>query len=249
MKNTARGCVLFDERPDERTAVLGDRFQPDSAGFSTRETLHRANDEHLSDGALPLTAHHRVGVLSEREGGLIDLHLTIERGTIRIHHRPTQLVEKEPGGLVGPDSDLGLELKCGNRVGMGCHQVGRNEPDTQRQVSAVHNRSRDHRGLSPARLRAAAARTLIEPRPGFKAPALGRAAMGADEAIGPPLLGKVFSASVVVRKIGHKPLDRRRLVVLPSGRKQGMGHIVNIHDRPRSVICRNRLWLSAERRG
>lgn len=73
---------------------------------------------------------------------LVDLNNSLQEGTVGIDHRPTQLVQQQPGGLVGPDAELRLSLLGRDAVGVAGHQVDGLEPGPQRQLAPVHDRSR-----------------------------------------------------------------------------------------------------------
>src|SRR5690606_4246800 len=101
----ARRGVLLHERMDERRLVLCDRLEADPARLVARKPLDRADHEDLADGALSLSAGDRVGLLAERDRGLIDLDFAREWRSIRIDHRAAQLVEQQPRGLVGAQAE------------------------------------------------------------------------------------------------------------------------------------------------
>src|ERR1019366_6325255 len=52
--------------------------------------------------------------------------------------------------LVGAEAELALELQRRNAVGMCGHEIGRPEPDGQRQLRAMQDRPRRDRGLLAA---------------------------------------------------------------------------------------------------
>ena len=132
-------------------------------------------------------------------------------------------MQDQPGGLVG-HPELGLELQSRDAVGVRGHQVGGEEPLPERQVRSLHNRPGDDGSLPTTARLVALARAFEQPRPSFQAPGFPRAAARAHEAARPPLLCEVFRARIIVAEGLHELFDRRRLVVLPTGRKQRATH-------------------------
>src|ERR1019366_451875 len=75
------------------------------------------------------------------------------------NHTGPELMENLEGCFVARKSELALELKCGLAGCLGCHQIGRPEPDGKRRMRGLHHRrsrqrrvdlaisaAQDHRG-------------------------------------------------------------------------------------------------------
>jgi len=86
---------------------------------------------------------------------------------------------------------------------MDCHQIGGPEPDGERELGAVQDRARLHRGLSSA--------TAALEDPGFRAqgPGVVVAAGGAAKPIGPAQFGQPGGAGGFVGKVALE-FDQRR---------------------------------------
>ena len=222
----ARRRVRLDERPDMAAGVLGNALQPDPARAAAASLLDGADDEYLADGALALAARRRLLRPPERDARLVDLDVALERRPVGRDHGPAQLVQEQPGRLVGANADLRLELKGRDPVRVRRDEIGGDEPSPQRQVRAVHDRAGNDGGLLAATGGVALPGALPDPRLRLEAPPLLRAAVRADEAIRPAALGQMLGAGVVVGEVRHEPLKRRRLVVLPARGEQGFGHDV-----------------------
>ena len=108
---TSRCRVGDDERLDVAAFVLGEFGQPDAAGGAAFTFLDRADDEDFADQALAVTALERIVEGAIRDAALIDLDVALQRSAIRIDHRPAQLVQQQPSGLVRSQTELGLELE------------------------------------------------------------------------------------------------------------------------------------------
>ena len=154
MDFTAKSHVLFDERLPICGVVRCYGFQSDPSGFVAWEPLNGADNEDLADRTVAAPSDYGLGVCPECDLRLIDLHLSFQRSAIRIDHSSTELVEQQPGSLVGAEPEfrleLELELERGDRVGVGCHKVSCEELCAQRQVRPVHHRACDHGCLAPA---------------------------------------------------------------------------------------------------
>ena len=64
----------------------------------------------LSDGAAALAAGDRVGLRAIGDVALIDFDEVFEKRSIGIDHGAAQLLKHQPGGLVGTEPELRLEL-------------------------------------------------------------------------------------------------------------------------------------------
>src|SRR5207253_3089201 len=108
--------------------------------------LNRDRDQRLS---LALAAAATVAVAAAEEA-LIDLDLAREGLALRCHHRPAQLVQDRPGGLIAGDAELALQLQRRDTRPVRADQVSRPEPQGQRQTRLVHCRPGRHRRLAAA---------------------------------------------------------------------------------------------------
>ena len=64
----------------------------------------------LADGAAALAAGDRVGLGAVRDVALVDFDEVFEKRPIWINHCAAQLLEHQPGGLIGAKAELRLEL-------------------------------------------------------------------------------------------------------------------------------------------
>ena len=170
--------------------------------------FHRADDEQFAH-VRNAVARDRIGFAPERNLGFIDLGDALEHRPVRIDHRPPELLEKQPGGLVAAQAELCLGLLGRQSVGVAGEQADRLEPGAERQVAAVHHRPGGDRGLS------AALGTLPRKPLATQLPALPPVALRADEAFGPSVGEHVASARGIVREFPVKCRQRHRLVVFP----------------------------------
>lgn len=213
-----RDRVGNDERHDARARPILDAGQPDAANAMLSMGLDSACEPYLVVGAAAAAALQVVLAATIGKGGLVYIHCARKRRAVRVDHGPPKLVQQEPGGLVGY-AQLGLKLQGRDRVRMRRHQVGGDEPFSERQVRALHDRPGDDRGLLATAGLVALPRAFEEPRPRLEAPSLLRAALRTDEPVRPSLLGQIFRTGVVVAESLHEFLDRRWPVVFPPGRK------------------------------
>ena len=87
-----------------------------------------------------------------------------------------------------------LQLQGGDPVGMGRHQIGRPEPDGQRQLGVMHDGAGSHRGLPMA------AGALPGPRLGLQRPGPAGAAARTHKAIRPTCFEQVFDTGRLIRE-------------------------------------------------
>lgn len=107
----ASNCrVVLDEGVQAFAVDVDDPLQTASSGIFPLADLDGPDHENLADWTAALTAALRFILRPERDIGLIDLDVASKRFTIRIDHRPPELVEEQPGGLVS-DAELRLELE------------------------------------------------------------------------------------------------------------------------------------------
>src|SRR5215217_733297 len=135
--------------------------------------LDRGTNERL---LAALTAAFEA-LLVPAEPEVVDLHLALQGLALGSHHRPAQLLEHEPGGLIARESELSLQLLGRDPGVVGGDQIGGPEPGAQRGARSVHHRSGRDRGLKSA------SRALPEV-PALEHPGAKPAATGADEALG-----------------------------------------------------------------
>lgn len=185
--------VAFDESSDAWAGAVRQRLQPHPAGAPFLVEFDGADD--LEDADIG-DAVGRDGIVlrSERYLGFVDFDKPLQEGTVGIDHRPPQLVQQQPSGLVGPNAELHLGLLGRDAIGVAGHQVDGLKPGAQRQFAPVHDRSGRHRGL------AVAASAFPGEWLGLKFPALAGAAGGADETVRPPEIREVTRARTLVRK-------------------------------------------------
>jgi len=196
----------------ERLAVVtSDWHQADSSGRLAVLEFYRASYGDLANGATPLTAADWFVLRAEGNGGLVDLDNSFKRVAVRVNHRLTESVKQEPSTLVRADAELRLKLEGGNAVRVRRNEMSSKELCAQRQMGSVHHRPGGNRRLLVT------LGTLPMVRLGFQPPALFTLAMRTAKAVWPTLLGKVFRAGRVVRKYRHERLQRRRLVLGPTG--------------------------------
>ena len=174
-----RGDVTGDEGVETAGTVVGESGQAQSARLVAVAHLDATDHEQLAVMASPGAAAGGVVLGPERQGGFVDLDQPRQRIAVWIDHRPAQFGGQHPGRAIGPESELLLQLKGGDAVRMGRHQIGRPEPDRQIELAAVEDRPRGHRGL------AMAAGAFEGVRLGSKRPAMIVSATRALEALGP----------------------------------------------------------------
>lgn len=146
--------VLEDERMQRFSAVATDRFQPNTTRSPVLPPFHCTNDIELADGTASLSSADWLVLGTEGYAALVYFHDRVGATqwiTFGIDHRSAELMEKQPGGLVGADPELCLKLQRRNAVRVCGNQVGSQEPLPERQVRLVHDRARDDRGLFSAR--------------------------------------------------------------------------------------------------
>ena len=97
----------------------------------------------LRSTAPPAGDAFRAVAIPEGHGRLVHLRSPSQETPVRVDHRPTQIMEKQPGALVAANTQLRLELERRDAVGMRGQ-----EPRPERQVAAVHHCTRRHRGLA-----------------------------------------------------------------------------------------------------
>ena len=202
--------VVRHEPLQRRRGVVLDGRQPDAARLPARDCLNGRSDQYLAFGAAALPAANRIVLGPVSDAALVDLDDPLQRVTFRVDHRPPQLVKQQPGGLVGADAELGLELQRRYPVRVGRDEVCRQEPSTQRQMRPVHHGPGRRRGLP------AAGSAFPSPRLGFELPALAPAACGTDKAVWPAATRQPVGTRRVVRERRHELLQRRRPVMLPA---------------------------------
>src|SRR3954453_6672727 len=143
----AAGDVAGDEAAQALGRVVPDHRQPD-APRALAPDLDRAGDQELAVVRPPGPGRRVPG--AERQAGLVDLHQAAQRRAVGGDHRRPQLPQQQPGRLVAAQAQLQPQLPGRHPVPVRRHQPGGGEPDLQRQVAAVRDRARRHRGLAPA---------------------------------------------------------------------------------------------------
>ena len=177
------------DRPSDESAkrpgsVVLNRLKPNAARLAALRQFHRSGHEDTPRS-------------------------TAQEAPVRVDHRPTQLMEKQPGALVAANAQLRLKLERRDAVGMRGQEMRGQEPRPERQVAAVHHCTRRHRGL------ASAACALAEETLPLQLPALRAAAGRAAEASAPAQPGQMAGAGIVVWEELLELLAGYRAVVFP----------------------------------
>ena len=190
--------------------------------------------------AAPAAAGERIVLAAAGDFGLVDLDQAGERVAAGRDHAAAQLGAEQPGGLVGAQAELALQLQGRDAVGMGGHQIGRPEPGGQRQLGVVHDGPGGHRGLL------AAAGAFPGPRLGLQFPRFARAAAGADKALAAsaPRRGISTQAASSGKRCWNSIKERGKSVIAAAERV--MFVICSITNRPRrhNIVCPGRTGIS-----
>lgn len=101
--------------------------------------------------------------LHAADPALVDLDLCLQGLALGGDHRPAQLLQHQPGGLIA-DAELALELLRRDPGVVGGNQVGGPEPEAKRRAGAVHHGARGDRGLQVAVSALPQVATLEHPR-------------------------------------------------------------------------------------
>ena len=144
------GDVVADEAVEAFGAVGRDLGQAQAARRVAVADLDGADDEQLAVVAAPGAAGHGIILGAERQRGLVDLDEARQRVALGIDHGFAQLGGEQPGAAIRTDPELVLELQRRDPVRMRRHQVGGPEPDGERELAAVQDGPRRHRGLAMA---------------------------------------------------------------------------------------------------
>lgn len=101
------------------TASAPDDVQPDAPHVTIIQAFDSPGDHDLVGVGLALETFEGVGLPAISHLRLVDLDDLVDaayRLPIRVDHGTPQLVEKQPGGLVGADPELTLQLERGDPV-------------------------------------------------------------------------------------------------------------------------------------
>ena len=109
-------------------------------------------------------------------------------------HAAAQLGAEQPRGLVGAEVELALQLQSRDAVGMGGHQIGRPEPNCQRQLGVVHDGPGGDRGLLVT------ASAFPGPRLGLQFPGFTGAAVWAHKTLRPARREQVSHTGRLIRE-------------------------------------------------
>ena len=101
-----------------------------------------ADEMQLADGAAALAAGDRVGLGAIGYVAFVDLYEVFEKGPIWIDHGAAELLQHQPGGLVGTETKLRLELQGRYAVGMAGDGVDGLEPRQQVEMAAMEYSAR-----------------------------------------------------------------------------------------------------------
>src|ERR1700684_566934 len=138
----ARLDVRGDPRPEAALARVGEGREPQPPRAGAAD-LHRDPHQPLADG---VSARLAIGIDAPDEA-LVDLDLAAQRGALGGDHRPAQLLQDQPGGLIAAEAELALQLLGGDPGRVGRDQIGRPEPEAKRSAGPVHDGPRGDRGL------------------------------------------------------------------------------------------------------
>ena len=144
------GDVVADEAVEAFGAVGRDLGPAQAARRVAVADLDGADDAQLAVVAAPGAAGHGIILGAERQRGLVDLDEARQRVALGIDHGFAQLGGEQPGAAIRTDPELVLELQRRDPVRMRRHQVGGPEPDGERELAAVQDGPRRHRGLAMA---------------------------------------------------------------------------------------------------
>src|SRR5205085_4097370 len=112
----------------------------------------------------------------------------------RLPPESAQLGAQHPGGAVGAEAELVLQLQRRDAVGVRRHQERRPEPDRQRQLAGMHDRAGSHRGLTTA------VGAFVSESFGLQQPSSAAAVTRADKPFRPTTLEKVLRTRAFRRK-------------------------------------------------
>ena len=191
----------LDEGAQGGPARVGHDLQAQSPQGPLAALDRRHHQERLAIMALPTTLQTR---LLAPDPGLIDLDLAVEPAPLGVHHRPAELVQQKPGGLVVQAELLG-QLQRGDAGLERGHEIRRGEPDGQGQPGAVEDRPRGDRGL-------VAAGTALPAAAGGQEADVAAAAGGTAEALRPAGLDEVAQAGFVVGEAAMELTEGVRIV-------------------------------------
>lgn len=153
--------VGLDEGPDRRGGIVSDHREADAAGagievfcvFGSRVGSVRVTINHFDracDKDFPCVARLEKTITSpEWNFRLIDFDDSFERFAVRIDHRAPELLRQQPSSFVR-EAELIFELPRRHSIGMRRHEMRSPEPRRQRQLGAVHRRTRRYRSLATA---------------------------------------------------------------------------------------------------
>ena len=86
------------------------RREADAARMAVGREFDRADEMQFADGAAALAAGDRIGLGAIGDVAFVDLDEVFEKRPIGIDHGAAQLLQHQPGGLVGAKAELRLEL-------------------------------------------------------------------------------------------------------------------------------------------
>src|SRR3954447_8763064 len=130
----ARDDVAGDERVERGGRVVPDHRQPDPAR-PLAHGLDRPRDQELALVRSAGLGRDRAVLGAKGEAGLVHLHQARQRLALGIDHRPAELAEQQPGGLVGAEPELQPQLPGRHPVPVRRDQPRRQEPELERQVA------------------------------------------------------------------------------------------------------------------
>src|ERR1700693_886818 len=134
---------------------------------------------------------------------IINLHFTAQRFAPDVDHRPPELMENHPGGLVAGHSELALEQERRDAALVCGHQVGGPKPKGERSLRVVKDSPGRQRNLVPTRstLPTFLLRQCIR---------LAVSALTTHEAIRPPAVSQILLARFFAGELCLKFAQRLR---------------------------------------
>jgi hypothetical protein len=115
-----------------------DDLHPNAARRSSASLDCNQNQGCFTSFELAAAAETR---LSAANPCLIHFYFSAKRFAGHVHHGPAELVEDHPGRFVATKTKLALKKRGRETALVSCHKVCRPEPDSERSLRVVKNRS------------------------------------------------------------------------------------------------------------
>ena len=130
-----------------RNEMILDHFHSE-ATRAPAAFFHR-NQNQRRPSPLELSASAKTGLLAANPC-FINFYLAVQRLPSYIDHRPAELVQQHPSGLITGQTELPLHKQGRNPTLVGGHQISSPEPVGQRDLGPVQNRPGCQRDLVTA---------------------------------------------------------------------------------------------------